>query len=334
MSWTIESTDPHGESWQHFLAENDHLLFHEGVWSDVVKDGIASRILCLICKQDGQAKAGALGFMIGGFGIQIAYFNYPYGGLIGNLPPTEILVDLLKEFCTAKGICQLQLIGFPGSVPFNSDEFEIQPDTTHILNLEGKTVESLWTGYRRSRRQDIRKAKERGITVEQISNDDEIDLVHEFYLQTMQRTKGVARYKKQLLRSIVHRLGPKGRARMYVAKINEEPIAGMLIVDSKRLSHGLLLAASNAGLKHQPNKLLLHTAAEDCTLKGMHGLDYMPSGQSASGVSNFKNLWGAEEVKLEHATLRTMPLRSFCWRIAYSLAKRQPMRMLLTLLRK
>lgn len=334
MSWTIETTDHNGEQWKSLLANSDHLVFHEPIWSDVIREGVSSRCVCILFKENGAPRSGALGFLLGGYGINIAYFNYPYGGLIGSPPDGSQLEKLLSEFAEEHNVCQVQLVGFPGAPIYSGDHFEFTDDTTHILNLEGVTPDSLWQGYRRSRRQDIRKARERGITVEESSNLNDVDMVHEFYIQTMKRTGGLARYKKSLLRAIVSKLSPISRARLYIAKIEDRAIAGMLLVDSERMSHGLLLASSDEGLKHQPNKLMLHLAAEGCAEKGLAGLDYMPSGQSSSGVSNFKNLWGADEFKLRHSTLVTMKLRSQAWRAAFSLAKKQPMRSILSVLRR
>ena len=333
MSWTVETTDPTGDDWVELLKNNYHLIFHEPVWTKVVRDGVSSRTICIVFKHDGQVMSGATGFLLGGFGINIAYFNYPYGGIIGTPPPARELQELLRQFARDHQVCQIQLVGYPNAPEYSGDEFEFADDETHILDLEGVTPESLWNGYRRSRRQDIRKARERGITVEETMNVDDVDLVHSFYLQTMKRTGGLARYKKQLLRAIVEHLQPLSRGRMYLARMNGQPIAGMLIVDSKNMSHGLLLASSDEGLQYQPNKLMLHTAAESSAEKRLDGLDYMPSGQSSSGVSNFKNLWGADEVKMRHSTLVTMKFRSLAWKTAFGLAKRQPMKTLLAALR-
>ena len=334
MSWTMESVDPHSEQWDQLLTNSEHLLFHEAIWSEVVREGVSSRVVAILFKEDGVPKSGAVGFLLGGYGINIAYFNFPYGGIIGSPPPSESLKKLLSDFAKQYSVCQIQFVGFPGAPAVISEDFEFARDTTHVLELNGVTPESLWEGYRRSRRQDIRKARERGITVEETSDMSDVDMVHDFYLQTMARTGGLARYKKSLLRAIVSKLGPKTRAHMYIAKMQGTPIAGMLLVDSKHLSHGLLMASSDDGLKHQPNKLMLHTAAERCTLKGLAGLDYMPSGQSASGVTNFKNLWGANEVKLRHATVVTKKYRAMAWRTAFAIAKKQPFRSILSMLRR
>ena len=333
MSWSVETADPKGDSWNQLLGQTNHLLFHEPVWSDVIHDGVSSRTTAIIFKQNGQIMSGASGFFLGGYGIKLAYFNYPYGGIIGTPPPVDWLQKLLKQFAIENRVCQIQMVGFPGALDYSGNEFEFANDATHILDLTDVTPESLWTGYRRSRRQDIRKTRELGIEIELTTDQNEVDLVHDFYLQTMKRTGGLARYKKQLLRSIVKHLAPQARAHMYLAKLDSKPIAGMLLVDSANMSHGLLMACSDVGLQHHPNKLMLHTAAEHCTQKGISRLDYMPSGQNSSGVSNFKNLWGAGEVKLKHSTLVTMKFRSLAWRTAFGLAKRQPLRTILSAIR-
>ncbi|MEM9411514.1 MAG: GNAT family N-acetyltransferase, partial [Planctomycetota bacterium] len=326
MSWTIETTSPDGRDWTSLLNSCHHLVFHEPIWSDVVKEGVSSRTVCILFRENGEIRSGAIGFLLGALGINIAYFNFPYGSVVGTPPPTDELVRLLQSFSAEYNICQIQFVGFPDAPRIEGDQIQLSDDSTHVLDLQGVTSEVLWTSYRRSRRQDIKKTRERGISIVESNKIEDVDLLHHFYLQTMRRTGGLARYKKGLLKAIARQLVPERRARIYFAMKSERYIAGMLLVDSKTMSHGLLLACSDDGLKEQPNKLMLHTAAESCCERGLSALDYMPSGQSASGVTNFKNLWGAEQVPILHATMTTKSLKSLLWRTAFGVAKREPAR--------
>ena len=75
--------------------------------------------------------------------------------------------------------------------------------------------------------------------------------------------------------------------------------------------------------------MLLHTAVEDAVRAGKEGFDFMPSGQSAKGVAQFKTLWHTEEIPLVHRTLVVQPLRAQMWKLMLGAAKRWPMRNLL-----
>ena len=229
-------------------------------------------------------------------------------------------------------MCRVQFVGYPGGPDLGGSSAEVVEDSTQVLDTSGLTIESLWSGYRRSRRQDIRKIRERGVTVEETRDAADIDEVHACYLETMKATGGMARYKRELLHAIVEHVTPQS-GRMYVARHQGKVIAGMVVVDSARLSHGLLLAARSSARPQQPNKLLLHTAAERAITDGKDGLDFMPSGQSAQGVSKFKNLWGATTRPLQHHTFVVLPLRNWLWKTAYAMAGRPPFRAMLSYLR-
>ena len=61
----------------------------------MVREGVSSRVVAILFKEDGVPKSGAMGFLLGGYGVNIAYFNFPYGGIIGTPPPPKALEKLL-----------------------------------------------------------------------------------------------------------------------------------------------------------------------------------------------------------------------------------------------
>ena len=334
MTWTWKVVDPDGAAWASLLQQQTHLVFHEPVWASVLARGVSSQVMALMLLQDEQPKAGALGFLISLGGVRIAYFNYPYGSLFGELPSGDELEKLLQAFADQYRVCQIQFLGHSTAPAMRGPRMEVTEDQTQLSQLAGMTAEDLWSGYRRSRRQDLRKIRERGVKIETAQTPADVAEVHRCYLETMQRTGGVARYRRQLLQAIVDHCEPAGCGRIYVARKDERVIAGMVIVESDGLSHGLLLAAENDARAHQPNKLLLHTALEEAIQRGQAALDYMPSGKSARGVANFKDLWGAESIPIQHHTLVTQPVRARLWRLAYATAGSPPMRRLISWYRR
>lgn len=329
MTWEITQTDPSGDEWRSLCAEHGHLLFHDSAWEPVLRAGVADESLTFAITEEGKPRGGAMGVVVSAVGIRTGYFSYPYGGLIGSLPDNDTLRELLKELGRAHNLSQIQLVGYPGEPDRDWSGFGRTPDQTNILPLEGLTPESLLTSYKRIRRQEIKRAWKRGVTVEIRDDNDSIDALYRFYLETMTRTGGVARYKPALIRSIVEELAPKGLARLSVALHEGNRIGAMLVVDSVALSHGLMLVSSAEGRQFEANKILLHTAVEDAINAGKDGFDFMPSGQSAKGVAQFKTLWHTDEVPLVHRTLVVHPVRAQMWKLMLGAAKRWPMRNLL-----
>lgn len=329
MTWAISQTDPSGSAWLSLCAENKHLLFHDSAWEPVLRAGVSDESLAFVITEDGKPRSGAMGVVVAAAGIRTGYFSYPYGGLIGSLPDNDTLRELLKELGRAHNLSQIQLVGYPGEPERDWSGFECTADQTNILPLEGLTPESLLASYKRIRRQEIKRAWKRGVAVEIRDDNDSIESLYRFYLETMTRTGGVARYKPALIRSIVEELAHRGLARLSVALHEGNRIGAMLVVDSDALSHGLMLVSSAEGRKFEANKVLLHTAVEDAIKAGKDGFDFMPSGQSAKGVAQFKTLWHTEEIPLVHRTLVVQPLRAQMWKLMLGAAKRWPMRNLL-----
>ena len=330
MSWRVEQADPAGERWSALLARSDHLLFHRPEWAPVLAEGVSARTCCFLFAEDAEDRAGMLGCVVGGLGVSTGYFSFPYGGIVGTPPDAETLNGLLMDAGRMLGVAQVQLVGYPhepeGATSTGHARVE---DQTNVLPLEGLTPESLLAGYKRVRRQEIKRAMNRGVVIENRTDDEAISAVHRFYLETMARTGGLARYKRELIASAVKHLCPIGRARLTIASHEGEPIAGMLVVDSDEMSHGLLLVASSESRPLEPNKLLLHTAAEQAIGEGKKFLDFMPSGQSAKGVGQFKALWHTTEIPLVHRTVNVRPIRAAMWRGALAAAKREPFRSLI-----
>ncbi len=334
MTWSVDRVEPSDGAWASLLDQHDHLIFQQPGWSRVLAAGISSRVVCAIFADSGKPTCGLMGVVVGGLGLRIGYFSWPYGGMVGSPPPGAEFRELLSHLGRSLGVCQLQLIGAPLLAQAPIPGASVQADETNLLPLAGLTPESLLAGYERRRRQDIRRAISRGVVVE-ISNDEaSVDLLHRAYLDTMRRTGGIARYKRSLIDAIVSEFAETGIARLSVARLDGSALGAMLVVDSSKASHGLMLVCTDEARRFEPNKLLLHTAVEDAVRRGKESFDFMPSGQSSQGVGHFKRIWKTDPVPLAHQTLVIDPLRARAWRAAYGLAGRAPFRQAIDMARR
>jgi hypothetical protein len=326
MTWTIRDVDPKDPDWAGFVECNEHLIFHEPAWSSVLDTGVSDESCAFIIYNNDKPTCGSLGVVVKAPGVRIGYFSYPYGGLIGTPPPAETLAMLLRQLGKQRRFAQIQLVGYPYETEQDHTGFKADADQTNILPIVGLTPESLMQSYKRVRRQEINRAFKRGVTISVRDDAQSIARLYGYYLDTMSRTGGIARYKPELIEAIVKNYSASGRARLSIAEANGDPIGAMLVVDSEKLSHGLVLVSSAEGRKFEANKVLLHTAVEDAVREGKEGFDFMPSGQSGKGVSQFKSMWHTDEVPLTHRTLVVKPFRALAWRTMLGAAKKWPMR--------
>jgi len=329
--WTIERADPQSKEWSRLLESSSHLVFHESVWADVLTaDG--REALCGVFLEEGEVKGGFLGFVVGVIGCRVGYFGVPYGGIIGCWPESELLAQLLQSFGKANRLARIQLIDFPGSGMSPLAGFEQSKDQTHLFCLADLSEDSLRERYRRQLRQDLRKLESQGVTVREGEGDEAIENLYQHYLKTMKTRGGLARYSRQWLSSIKSGLGDS--CHLYLAEFDEQVCGAMMVVDSKKHSHGLMLVSAPNGKQRSANKLLLDAALRGAISRKKEWFDFMPSGSSAGGVTRFKKLFGAEEVTLLNHYLAVSWWRDLLWRGLYAGARSKAGRWLFRLTRE
>jgi len=316
--WKIERADPRSKEWGLLLESSSHLVFHEPVWADVLEaDG--REVLCGVLLEEGVIKGGFLGFIVGVIGCRVGYFGVPYGGIIGSWPEPELLAQLLRTFGKENRLARIQLIDFPGSGMNSLTGFEQSEDQTHLFHLADLSEDSLRKRYRRQLRQDLRKLESQGVIVRESEGDEAIENLYQHYLKTMRARGGLARYSLRWLSSIKKGVGES--CRLYLAELDGQVCGAMMVVDSQNHSHGLMLVSAPNGAQSSVNKLLLDTALRCAISRNKEWFDFMPSGSSAGGVTQFKKLFGAEEVTLRNHYLAISWWRDLVWRGLYAGAR-------------
>jgi hypothetical protein len=327
--WQVRRIHVDDVLWGRLLSEVKHLVFHEPVWARVTEAGLDGESYCLLLEKDGEAVGGILGFARRMLGIKLLYMNVPYGGVIGEGPADEEFAHLLSDFARREGIAQVRLINTPGVTMMPTVGFQLSADATYLLHLKDQTYDQLWTAFKPAIRRDVRKAERCGITVEDAPGLAGVEAFYALYLEAMHRNRAIPKYGQEFIMAVYQHLVVSGAGALLLAYLDGQPIAGILVVDSPRMSHYLLGGSRSATLKYCPNDLLLHVAIKRAAEKGLHTFDFLPSGVNNPALARFKSKWNAQPVTAHTLTLATRPLAMRLWHAAYWLAATRPGRWLL-----
>ncbi len=319
--WSVRVVDPEGAEWRALLASTQHTLFHEPVWARITQRGFGGEVCALSFERDGEPAAGVLGFWFRSLWARLLQLNFPYGGIIGPPPSGGELSRLLRAAADDLGIARIRLNDSPALESVAPTDAEHLALRSHVLDLGCGDYDALWKGFKSRIRRDVRKSERAGVVALEASSPAEIDEFYGLYRQSMERNRALAKYTPALMRAIYEELVPLGRAAFLLARREGEPIAGVLVVDSPRMSHYLIGGSSSAGLQYCPNDLLLHTAIRRAVERGLGGFDFLPSGIGDEALERFKTKWGAEPVPTAVHTIVTKPAAMRAWDLAYRVAE-------------
>lgn len=324
MSWELSATTPDDQRWLDLLQDYDHLLFHEPVWSSVMKAGLGAEPMCLLLSQNGTVCGGLVGFSYRVLWAKLVYLNLPYGGPIGQIPAADELSFLLTKWARQANASRIRIATSPGLpdllAGYASSQLQLLPQSTHVCRFNGRDFDTLWTGFKGRVRRDVRKAEKSGVTVASVFDDCGIDSFYELYTESMRRNRTVHKYSRAYVAECVAQLAHARRGTLLLASRDGRPVAGMLLADSDNGTHYLMAGSLSEELKYCPNDLLLSHAIRRAIDLGREYFDFLPSGDDNCGLEQFKAKWDAEKVEIPVYEIVTSPLSMLGFNTAFKVA--------------
>lgn len=98
-----------------------------------------------------------------------------------------------------------------------------------------------------------------------------------------------------LLHGIWSRLGPRGKALLFLAKREAEVGAGILYVCHRDVADAFMLSTDSAHASASPNYLLMEQSLIALAARGVRHMNWQSSPRRDDGVYRFKRVWGAVE---------------------------------------
>jgi lipid II:glycine glycyltransferase (peptidoglycan interpeptide bridge formation enzyme) len=246
--------------------------------------------------------------------VRVLYSSIPYGTIIGNYNALPEFLSCFHDFLSSQKIGVLRLGGaYPISNPFRIEQYPLEEKQIHLLDIAGISEESLWKNYKKYLRRDIRKSENMGVKIEEIRDRSEIEDFYYLYLCSMKRNKSLAKYPKTFLYSIYDMIIAAGQGNIFFAKLEEEKIAGIMILYSQDIAHYYFGGSREEYHRYQPNEALLHKAVCKSIKLKKSIFDFMGSDPQDINLIHFKEKWGAVPRPITHYTIVKNRFCSAVW---------------------
>jgi lipid II:glycine glycyltransferase (peptidoglycan interpeptide bridge formation enzyme) len=176
------------------------------------------------------------------------------------------------------------------------------------------TEDILWKNYKKRVRRDVRKAEKSSITIHEVTHPEEIDTLFNLYLQTMKRNEAYNVWTRQTLYAIYHRVVQKGWGKIFLARLKDEIIAGIILIFSLETTYYFFAASDQKYLSLCPNDLLVHQGICLTIQQGRRFFDLMTSQKDDVALMNFKEKWGAKKYPFYFYEKSLNPFRAWIWK--------------------
>jgi lipid II:glycine glycyltransferase (peptidoglycan interpeptide bridge formation enzyme) len=145
-------------------------------------------------------------------------------------------------------------------------------------------------------RWQIRKARERGVTVHEVESENDFHFFYLLYLKSMIRNKAPAKYSQRMFKAL-RELVLSDLGSLFLAKVDGFPVAGHLVLYSDKVAHSMFVGSDDKYLKDFfPNKLLMHFVLSTAIDYGSEIFDFGGSDKDDLELIKFKKLWGGKEI--------------------------------------
>jgi hypothetical protein len=302
-----------------FLEKQNSSIFNQIEWSNVLREGFNSEVFSYCLVKDGRIVLALPGIILDFKILKMFYSNIPYGGFVGEVENTPFFLKLLEKRLKEDHI-HLIRIGKNFQTYFPELEgYRKEIAYTHLIDLNHKTEEMLWAGYKKRVRRDVRKAEKSGVKICEVNDSREVDILFDIYLETMKRNKAYNTWTRKALHSINHYLAKKRKAKILLAKFRDEIIAGVILLFSPDTTYYFFAASREKYLSLCPNDLLVHYAICLTIREGRRFFDLMSSQKEDVHLMNFKEKWGAQKYPFYFYEKSLNNFRVWLWRKAWGL---------------
>jgi hypothetical protein len=333
-NWEIQQVDIKSNEWANLISKFDHLIFQDVVWIEVLEKGFNGEACCLILKKDYVIVGGMAGIILKVLFVKLAYFNIPYGGIIGESPQGNILATLLSDFSKKKGICKVRINNRYDKDILDCDGFHKITRETFLLDLNNKTYDQLWDEFKPSIRRDVRRAERNGLQLKEAQNLADVKEFYSLYLQSMTRNSTMAKYPLSFFEDVFNSIICERKGAILLATMGNNIIAGVLLIDSADISYYFIAGSKTETLKLLPNDFLINAAIRRAIEKGIDLFDFMGTGGNDEALEYFKLKWGAKPMALAIYDLEPIPIMASIWNVGNQIKEIKLIRTIINFFRK
>ena len=182
------------------------------------------------------------------------------------------------------------------SIPIRDSGYVYEDHLNFLIDLT-KPKEELWAGLSKSRRRYIRKAREKGVTVEEIKNRKLIPIFYDLLCQIYKNAK-IPLVDISLFYAAYDILAPKNMIKLFLVRYKDEYIGGIMTPIYKGAITEWYVCGSRAHSKLYPSEMATWHPIEWGSENGYHTFDFGGAGNPNEeyGVREFKRQFGGQLV--------------------------------------
>jgi CelD/BcsL family acetyltransferase involved in cellulose biosynthesis len=295
---------PKDERWLDFIASrSESTIFHHPAWMDTLAESYGYRPFVLAaCDGSGQIKAGLPLMEVRSVVTGRRWVALPFTDYCMPLSSDrEALGQLARD---------LGSLYQAGSVPKIEVRWElparpaIQSQVAYHLHTLRLTSdpEVVMKGFKRTHRQNIGTAENRGVHIERGTDLEHLRRFYEMQVGTRRRF-GIPVQPWKFFELLGKHVFARDLGFVLLAYADGQCLAGGLFLHWQQTLTYKYAASSDEGQEYRPNNLLSWTAMRWGCENGYTAFDLGRTGLENGGLARFKRGWGAEEQPLTYCTL-------------------------------
>jgi CelD/BcsL family acetyltransferase involved in cellulose biosynthesis len=274
-------------------------FFHTSTWNALLEEtGAGFHPVWLLLDAGGTLAAGLPAAIRERSGVRVLS-SMPHGTFGGPVVSpgapdgaAASLLDTFRKTAREARTGAAHLVDFAGRVGDRLEGFETAEGTAQVLALD-RDYEELWSGFKPSARNKIRKAQKAGVTVRRADSEADFLTYCDMLAECERKWGAVSEFSEEFFRALSG--VDRGLVHVWLAEHEGEIIAG----DLNFVTNGTVFNWGNVSRESAkrlaPNNLL-HAAAIEDGLREGHSVYNLGSSAGIPGVEAFKESFGTTRV--------------------------------------
>lgn len=293
--------------WERFVAGHPSATpFHHAGWVRLVAGCYGFRSFAVtVSDTAGEIRAGLPVVEVSHVRSRPRWVTLPFTDYCAPLvwdPQGEAdLVCALQQASKAAGVRRVEVRAPLAGVPvLGSAMFR------HVISLEDG-AEAVYQRFRRTARQQVRQAEEKGVTVRRATRPEDItDVFYKLHAANRRRL-GVPVQPSRFFRMLWDLMIGPGLGVAFIAEVSGRPVAAHVCLAWNGSMTDKFSASDDAAWRMRPNHLIIWHALQVACEIGCQAFDFGRTDAGNEGLRAFKKTLGAVEEPLAYGVLGAEP---------------------------
>ena len=303
-----------------FISSHASYVFQQPVWCRALASLVPDVAYYTLEDEGGVVLVQPAARLTLGF-FRLLYCGLPYGGPVGDTSRLAEFFDGLGRAARAEGIHRIRLSrNFYDADRADLPGCKVQEAVQQVLHFGGRTEEQVWESLKPRVRRDVRLGAKRGVVVEPAVTEADCEALFRMYTLTMARNETFVVWKREMIGKIWELLIRPGQGEMLIARVQGEPVAGLISLYSGKRCFYFLGASSGENRNLCPNDAVIWEAIRRAIARGCDDFDFMISASGDTPLIEFKEKWNTTRQRFCFCEWDLAPLACWLWKVSLPLA--------------